>query len=42
LIHNNNLVGAQLRFMDFKNIEIEIDSISKKEIQNGHKKFYYE
>lgn len=42
LIHNNNLVGAQSRFMDLKNKEIEIDSISIIEIQNGQKKFYYE
>jgi hypothetical protein len=40
-VNNNEVVGVQSRFMDFIRKTIPLDSITKIEVQDGHKKFSY-
>ena len=40
-VNQHSLVGVQSRFMDFIRKEIPLDSITKIEVQDGHKKFSY-
>ena len=40
-VNNDEVVGVQSRFMDFIRKSIPLDSITKIEVQDGHKKFSY-
>ena len=40
-VSQHSLVGVQSRFMDFIRKSIPLDSITKIEVQDGHKKFSY-
>jgi hypothetical protein len=41
-VHQNAVVGTQSRFMSFLTKSIPMDSITKVEVQNGHKDFRYD
>lgn len=40
-VNKNSIVGVKSRFMDFITQSIPLDSITKIEVQDGHKKFSY-